>query len=127
MEADDGSVIGEKAIHFLPRFFLAATVPFLELAGQDLGIALNLIEVVVRELAPLAANLPLQLEPFSLERIRVHVMPPTLALRQQDRYRRDPGRFRACGSPRVPGGHRKVQNVDCDRDGRLCWPVRPGL
>src|SRR5678815_151567 len=66
------SVFLEKPIEILLGLVLRATVALLELAEQDLRVALDLIDVVVSELPPLAAYAALQLVPLSLERIRVH-------------------------------------------------------
>src|SRR5204862_211204 len=49
-----------------------APVALLELPVEELDIALDLVEVVVGELAPLLADLALDLHPLSLERIGVH-------------------------------------------------------
>src|SRR5262249_23507847 len=60
------------------RLVLSTAVALLDLPGQDLGVAVDLIEVVVGELTPLFADVALQLLPLSLEGFLVHrPLPPS--------------------------------------------------
>src|SRR5262249_13090743 len=71
----------EEVVHLALRFVLRAPVAFLDLAGQDLRVAVNLVEVVIRELAPLLAYLAPELLPLSLERVLVHCCASSFANR----------------------------------------------
>src|SRR5262249_9220660 len=51
----------------------AVAVSFLELADQDLGVPLDLIDLIVRQLAPLLPDLALELSPLPFQRVSVHV------------------------------------------------------
>src|SRR5262249_35236386 len=62
----------EPPIELALRFFAGTAVALLQLAGEDLGVSLDLIDVVVGELPPLLANGPLELRPLPLERIAIH-------------------------------------------------------
>jgi len=42
-------------------------ITFLELAHQDLGVSLDLIDLIVRQLAPLFPDLPLELNPLPFQ------------------------------------------------------------
>src|SRR5689334_16994734 len=74
------SRINARGLH--PRIELALgfvagnAVAILEPPDQLLGTPLNLIHIVVSELAPLFANLALQLHPLTLESVFVHRCPP---------------------------------------------------
>src|SRR5262245_20429622 len=65
-------LILEEAVDFSLCLVLGAAVALLNLAGEDLGIAVNLIQIVVSELAPLLPDPALQLFPLSLQDLRVH-------------------------------------------------------
>ena len=57
----------------LPLCLIASdAVAILKLADQLFGAPLNLIHVVISQLAPLLANLALELHPLSLEGVFVH-------------------------------------------------------
>src|SRR5262249_31386324 len=58
-------LIFEEAVHFRLCLILGATVALLNLAGEDLRISVNLIQIVVSELAPLLPDPALQLFPLS--------------------------------------------------------------
>src|SRR5262249_8723392 len=85
-------VVLEESVHLPLRIVLRPPIALLDLAGEDLGIAVNLVEVVVGELAPLLAHLPFQLFPLSLEGFLVHcfLLQPMWTDRgvMQDRCRR---------------------------------------
>jgi len=57
-------------------FVFRDAVPFLESAHQLLTPPLNLIEVVVGQLAPLLANPTLELRPLTFQRVLIHVRSP---------------------------------------------------
>src|SRR5262249_23750931 len=65
-------LIFEEAVHFRLCLVLGAAVALLNLAGEDLGISVNLIQIVVSELAPPLPDPALQLFPLSLQGLRVH-------------------------------------------------------
>src|SRR5262245_33174307 len=62
----------EKRINFLLCALLGVAVPLLHKADQFFGIAIDLIELVVSELAPLRFHTALQLMPFALENLGIH-------------------------------------------------------
>src|ERR1017187_3976846 len=64
--------IAVKVIDILLRLVGGVAVPFLELADQNVLPAGDLLEVVIGELAPLDAHLPLDLRPVALQRILIH-------------------------------------------------------
>src|SRR5215471_1573906 len=53
-------------------------VAFLNFAHELLRLALDEVQIVIGQHAPLLANLALELVPLSLERILVHGFPPLL-------------------------------------------------
>src|SRR6187551_2017441 len=64
-------------------FVASNAVANLKLSDQLLGTPLNLIHIVIGELAPLFANLALQLHPLTLESVFVHRFLLRLSLRRE--------------------------------------------
>jgi len=66
-----GVLLGETLVLL---FSLVSSVPvaLLEQTEQLVGFALNLVEVIVRELAPLLLDLPLHLPPLPLQDVFIH-------------------------------------------------------
>src|SRR5436309_438786 len=70
--------LGDFALPF-PAFYLTLSlfagvaIALLELAHQDLAVALDLIDFILGELAPLLPHLPLELSPLAFQRVTVHV------------------------------------------------------
>src|SRR5437016_1697805 len=70
--------LGDFALPF-PAFdltlslFAGVAIALLELAHQDLAVALDLIDFILGELAPLLPHLPLELSPLAFQRVTVHV------------------------------------------------------
>jgi hypothetical protein len=67
-----GSCLVKEPLDFTAGFFFRSTVALLNLSSEDIGIALDLIEVVVGQLAPLLSDMALQLLPLPLECVLVH-------------------------------------------------------
>lgn len=65
-----GSV--QEIVQFPFRLVPSMAVPFLQFADHFLRIALNLRQIVIREFAPLRANIAFQLRPLSFKDICVH-------------------------------------------------------
>src|SRR5688572_8288862 len=65
-----------EPLDLLLRLVLGDPVDFLDAARELLAAAADLLEVVVRELAPLLANLPRNLLPIPLDAIPVHWLTP---------------------------------------------------
>src|SRR5262249_11455980 len=55
------------------RFFAGDAVALLDPANQLLSTALDLIDVVIGQLAPALAHFPLELQPLAFENVFVHV------------------------------------------------------
>src|SRR5262249_54065798 len=68
------AVLTIPAVELALRFLAIAAITLLDLPDEHFGMALCLIEVVVRELAPLLSDLTLQLRPLSLQRVTIHVV-----------------------------------------------------
>src|SRR5579863_3933496 len=65
-----------ERIDFLLRALPGVSVAFLEDAHEPLEIAVDLLQIVVGELAPLRLHLALHLMPLSLQLVFVHGAPP---------------------------------------------------
>src|SRR2546425_718148 len=72
--------IGEF-VHLVLHVFLALAVGLLQLADEHVAVAGDLVEVVVGEVAPLRAELPLVLHPVALDLIPVHRASPPRSVR----------------------------------------------
>src|SRR5262249_46288397 len=101
-------LILEEAVHFSLCLVLGAAVALLNLAGKDLGIAVNLIQIVVGELAPLLPDLAFQLFPLSLHGLRVHR--PSFGPWRTDAERLHDG-CRGEPSPRAAGFRRTSTSI----------------
>jgi hypothetical protein len=60
------------------RLIACDSVAFLNLADELLALTLNLIKIVVGELAPLFSYLALELRPLPFESVLIHSMPPVI-------------------------------------------------
>ena len=65
-----------EALDLLFRFVLGDAVDFLDAAGEFFAAAVDHVKVVVRELAPLLANLARKLLPIPFDTIPVHLLSP---------------------------------------------------
>src|SRR5262249_41078099 len=63
----------QPALEVRLRFFAPPAVVLLELADQDVAVALDAVHVVGRQLAPLLADLPLELHPVAFQHVLVHL------------------------------------------------------
>src|SRR4029453_412491 len=86
----------EEVVDLALRLVLRAAIALLDLPGEDLRVAVNLVEVVVGELAPLLADPTLELLPLTLESFTVHEPASSLRPvgRQDPNARVVPSRFR---------------------------------
>src|SRR5439155_2942109 len=64
-----------EVIHFPFSLLAAISVPFLQFANELFRITLNLVNVVVGELAPPLTDVSLYLKPFTFENVCVHSAP----------------------------------------------------
>src|SRR5690349_17269114 len=78
-------------VHFLCRLIFRIAVPLLQAAFELILLAVDDIEIVIRELAPLLLDLALDLLPVTFDTIPIHGAPPRVRVRIN---REDFGRFR---------------------------------
>src|SRR5688572_12851214 len=65
-----------EALDLAIGFVLAHAVDFLDAAGELFAVARDLVKVVVRELAPLLADLARKLLPIPFDAIPIHQLSP---------------------------------------------------
>ena len=73
---DAGLQRAGEALDLLFRLVLGDAVDFLDAAGEFFAAAVDHVKVVVRELAPLLADLAGKLFPIPFDTIPVHVLSP---------------------------------------------------
>src|SRR5690606_5492999 len=71
-----GSVARQPAVDVLLGVVLSFSVALLEASGEFRALALDYVEVIVGQLAPLLLNLALELLPVSFDLIPVHCRTP---------------------------------------------------
>src|SRR5205823_4449229 len=71
-------VVGQahKIVDFLLGLLASVTISLLKLADELLSVALDLVDVVLRQLSPPASDVSSYLKPFAFENILVHRIPP---------------------------------------------------
>src|SRR5215470_3269207 len=104
----------EPGVDLFVGFVLGKAVALLQPAGQLRPLALDHVEIVVGELAPLLLNLALELFPIAFDTVPIHLHPPVIGIvRDSERTR---GEDKSSVKQKfLPTPRHRTRAVDCSR------------